>query len=154
MEPFNDALECDRTSAFGSIIGLNRKVTIQTANTIREAAKEGIKVEAIIAPSYNEQALKAPVSCEGSVESWQRGSCHGTRICQAGAPCNRRTAASRSETGTRLAQEELKVVSKRAPTDAEIESLLFAWKACKHVKSNCILYWRKLPRLSGSAPDR
>ena len=41
-----------------------------------------------------------------------------------------------------IAQDELRVVSKRTPTDAEVESLLFAWKACKHVKSNCILLAR------------
>ena len=38
-----------------------------------------------------------------------------------------------------LSPDALKVVTQRAPTDAEIKSLLFAWKACKHVKSNCIL---------------
>ena len=56
---FTKALECDRTSAFGSIVGLNRKVTIQTANTIREAANAGVKIDAIIAPSYTEKALRA-----------------------------------------------------------------------------------------------
>ena len=56
QEAFTNALECDRTSAFGSIVGLNRKVTIQTANTIREVAKSGIKIEAVIAPSYTEKA--------------------------------------------------------------------------------------------------
>ena len=54
----------------------------------------------------------------------------------------------RNVTGGVLVQEQdvyniekdaLKVVTKRKPTDDEIESLLFAWKACKHVKSNCIL---------------
>ena len=59
QDAFTNALECDRTSAFGSIVGLNRKVTIQTANTIRDAAKSGVKIEAIIAPSYTEKALKA-----------------------------------------------------------------------------------------------
>lgn len=134
---FNDALECDRTSAFGSIIGMNRKVTIQTANTIREAAKAGIKVEAIIAPSYTEQALKALSRVK------QR------RILATGKLSRQPTVKQiRTVTGGLLLQDrdrheivpdELQVVSKRAPTDAELESLLFAWRACKHVKSNCIL---------------
>ena len=137
VEAFNDALECDRTSAFGSIISMNRKVTIQTANTIREAAKAGIKVEAIIAPSYTEQALKALSRVK------QR------RILATGKLSRQPTVKQiRTVTGGLLLQDrdqheivpdELQVVSKRAPTDAELESLLFAWRACKHVKSNCIL---------------
>ena len=63
-DAFTNALECDRTSAFGSIVGLNRKVTIQTANTIREAAQAGIKIDAIIAPSYTEKALACVVPCQ------------------------------------------------------------------------------------------
>ena len=59
QDAFTNALECDRTSAFGSIVGLNRKVTIQTANIIREAANAGVKIDAIIAPSYTEKALRA-----------------------------------------------------------------------------------------------
>ena len=137
VQAFNDALECDRTSAFGSIIGMNRKVTIQTANTIREAAKAGIKVEAIIAPSYTEQALKALSRVK------QR------RILATGTLSQHASVKqARNVIGGLLLQDrdryeieprELQVVTKRTPTDSEIESLLFAWKACKHVKSNCIL---------------
>ena len=137
---FTNALECDRTSAFGSIVGLNRKVTIQTANTIREAAKAGVKIDAIIAPSYTEKALRAlsrvkrrPILETGPLATAQR-----------------RVPAMqiRNLTGGVLVQDAdvhdmaadaLQVVTKRAPTDSEIKSLLFAWKACKHVKSNCIL---------------
>jgi phosphoribosylaminoimidazolecarboxamide formyltransferase/IMP cyclohydrolase len=42
-----------------------------------------------------------------------------------------------------LAKDDLKVVSKRQPSDAEIRALLFAWKVCKHVKSNAIVYARE-----------
>ena len=137
VQAFNDALECDRTSAFGSIVGVNRKVTIQTANTIREAAKAGIKIEAIIAPSYSEQALKALSRVK------QRRVLSTGKLSQ-----NTSVKQVRNVIGGLLLQDrdrreivpdELQVVTKRAPTDAEIDSLLFAWKACKHVKSNCIL---------------
>ena len=137
VRAFNDALECDRTSAFGSIIGVNRKVRIQTANTIREAAKAGIKVEAIIAPSYTEQALKALSRVK------QR------RILAAGKLAQHASVKqARNVIGGLLLQDRdrheialgtLQVVTKREPTETEIESLLFAWRACKHVKSNCIL---------------
>ncbi len=137
QDAFTKALECDRTSAFGSIVGLNRSVTIQTANTIREAAKAGVKIDAIIAPSYTEKALRAlsrvkrrPILETGPFSSTES-------VLQV-----------RNVTGGVLVQDPdihelstdaLKVATQRAPTDAEIASLLFAWKACKHVKSNCIL---------------
>jgi len=136
-DAFTNALECDRTSAFGSIVGLNRKVTIQTANTIREAAQAGVKIDAIIAPSYTEKALRAlsrvkrrPILEVGSLSDTEP-------VLQV-----------RNITGGVLVQDPdvhelsadaLEVATQRAPTDTEIKSLLFAWKACKHVKSNCIL---------------
>ncbi len=136
-DAFTNALDCDRTSAFGSIVGLNRKVTIQTANTIREAAKSGVKIEAVIAPSYTDKALKALSRVESR------------RILEADAFSNvKPTLQIRNVTGGALVQEQdihnidkskLQIVTKREPTEKEIESLLFAWKACKHVKSNCIL---------------
>ena len=144
QEAFTNALECDRTSAFGSIVGLNRKVTIQTANTIREAAKAGVKIDAIIAPNYTEKALHAlsrvkrrPILDTGLLQSSRHTPGAVTGPLQI-----------RNVTGGVLVQEPdvhelsaeaLAVVTQRAPTDAEIKSLLFAWKACKHVKSNCIL---------------
>ncbi len=134
---FTDALDCDRTSAFGSVIGLNRKVTIQTANTIRAAAKSGVKVEAIIAPSYTEKALKALARVRHR------------RILETGKLAQDVSAKQfRNVIGGILVQgrdvhemtpDKLQVVTKQEPTAEEIESLLFAWKACKHVKSNCIL---------------
>ena len=142
QDAFVNALECDRTSAFGSIIGLNRKVTIQTANTIREAANAGVKIDAIIAPSYTDKALRAlsrvkrrPILEVGSLAT----------ETQRSVPA---TMQIRNITGGILVQdpdvhemeaEALQVATKRPPTDDEIKSLLFAWKACKHVKSNCIL---------------
>ena len=137
QDAFTNALECDRTSAFGSIVGLNRKVTIQTANIIREAANAGVKIDAIIAPSYTEKALRAlsrvkrrPILEAGSLSSAEP------------------VSQIRNITGGVLVQDpdvhdldakDLEIATSRAPTEAEIESLLFAWKACKHVKSNCIL---------------
>ena len=137
QDAFTNALECDRTSAFGSIVGLNRKVTLQTANIIREAANAGVKIDAIIAPSYTEKALRAlsrvkrrPILEAGSLSAMEP------------------VLQIRNITGGVLVQDpdvhdldanDLEVVTSCAPTEAEIESLLFAWKACKHVKSNCIL---------------
>ena len=136
-DAFANALECDRTSAFGSIIGLNRKVTIQVANTIREAANAGVKVDAIIAPSYTDKALRA-------LSRVKRRPILEVGALSASEP----VLQIRNITGGILVQDPdvhdmeaaaLQVATKRPPTDEEIKSLLFAWKACKHVKSNCIL---------------
>ncbi len=137
QDAFTNALDCDRTSAFGSIVGLNRKVTIQTANTIREAAQAGVKIDAIIAPSYTDKALRAlsrvkrrPILEVGSLSAAEP------------------LLQIRNITGGILVQDPdirelsadaLEVATQRAPTETEMASLLFAWKACKHVKSNCIL---------------
>ena len=138
QDAFTNALECDRTSAFGSIVGFNRKVTLQTANIIREAANAGVKIDAIIAPSYTEKGLRAlsrvkrrPILEVGSLSETTEP-----------------VLQIRNITGGVLVQDPdvhdldanaLEVVTSSVPTEAEIESLLFAWKACKHVKSNCIL---------------
>ena len=137
QDAFANALECDRTSAFGSIVGLNRKVTIQTANIIREAASAGVKIDAIIAPSYTEKALRALSRVKRRP------------ILEAGSfSAEEPVLQIRNITGGVLVQDpdvhdldanDLEVATSRAPTEAEIESLLFAWKTCKHVKSNCIL---------------
>ena len=136
-DAFTNALKCDRTSAFGSIVGLNRKVTIQTANTIREAAQAGVKIDAIIAPSYTEKALRA-------LSRVKRRPILEVGALSASDP----VLQIRNITGGILVQDPdvhdmeaatLQVATKRPPTDEEIKSLLFAWKACKHVKSNCIL---------------
>ncbi len=137
QDAFNNALECDRTSAFGSIVGLNRKVTVQTANTIRDAARSGVKIEAVIAPSYTEKALRALSRVESR------------RILEAGSLSGSKPVMQvRNVTGGVLIQDpdvqnivksDLQFVTKRKPSDNEIDSLLFAWKTCKHVKSNCIL---------------
>ena len=137
QDAFTNALECDRTSAFGSIVGLNRKVTIQTANIIREAANAGVKIDAIIAPSYTEKALRA-LSRVKRRPILEAGSLSATEP----------VLQIRNITGGVLVQDpdvhdldanDLEVATSRVPTEAEMESLLFAWKACKHVKSNCIL---------------
>ena len=137
QDAFTNALECDRTSAFGSIVGLNRKVTIQTANTIREAAQAGVKIDAIIAPSYTDKALRV-------LSRVKRRPILEVGALSAAEP----VLQIRNITGGVLVQDPdvhdmeaaaLQVATKRKPTDAEIKSLLFAWKACKHVKSNCIL---------------
>ena len=137
QDAFINALDCDRTSAFGSIVGLNRKVTIQTANTIRDAAKSGVKIEAIIAPSYTDKALRALSRVE-SRRILETGSISDSKPIMQMRHINGGVLVQEQDVHN-IEKSDLKVVTKREPTEQEIESLLFAWKTCKHVKSNCIL---------------
>ncbi len=136
-EAFTNALECDRVSAFGSVVGFNRKVTIQTANTLRDAAKSGVKIDAIIAPNYTEKALQA-LSRVKRRPILETGSLHGTEPGFQVRNLNGGVLLQEPDLHEMQA-DALTVVTTREPTDVEVESLLFAWQACKHVKSNCIL---------------
>ena len=133
LEAFNDALRTDPQSAFGGIISFNRGVDASLAEEIISSFKEGI-----IAPSYSEKALEILSSKKN------------LRILESGNLENyHRTPSLRSLDGGWLLQEadevcisisDCKVVSKRKPTNEELEGLDFGWKVVKHVKSNAILF--------------
>jgi phosphoribosylaminoimidazolecarboxamide formyltransferase/IMP cyclohydrolase len=132
VEAYRKALEVDPVSAFGGVIGVNRPVDGAAAE---EMAK--LFLEVIAAPSFDEEA-KAKfagkknlrlVEIAHSPEMWVLKNVSGGILLQ--------------DADTRqLSEADLKVVTKRPPTDEEKRALLFAWKVCKHVKSNAILYAR------------
>jgi phosphoribosylaminoimidazolecarboxamide formyltransferase/IMP cyclohydrolase len=131
-EAYLRALECDPVSAFGGVIGVNRTVDAAAAS---EMAK--LFVEVIAAPAFDEGAKAAfaakknlrLVEVPAGQPRWVLKNISGGLLVQ--------------EADVRqLTEEDLKVVSKRAPTAEEKRALLFAWKVCKHVKSNAILYAR------------
>jgi len=133
VEAYKKALECDPVSAFGGVIGVNRTVD-------GEAAEEMAKLflEAIAAPSFDE-AAKAKfaakknlrlVEIRSAPQKWVLKNVSGGILVQ--------DADVRP-----LREGDLKIVTKRQPTPEEKRALLFAWKVCKHVKSNAILYARE-----------
>ncbi len=137
-EAYKKALRTDPVSAFGGIVALNRPLDA-------EAAAEIIKVfaEVIIAPGISEEAAEIVAAKKN------------LRLLVAdGLPDPRSRAMTvRSVAGGLLMQDrdwgmvgtsDLKVVSKRAPTPAEIADMLFAWKVAKYVKSNAIVYAKDL----------
>ena len=132
VEAYRKALECDPVSAFGGVIGVNRAVDAAAAE---EMAK--LFLEVIAAPAF-EEAAKAKfaakrnlrlVEVSPSPEKWVLKNVSGGILVQ--------DADVRP-----LSESDLKVVTKRQPTPPEKRALLFAWKVCKHVKSNAILYAR------------
>jgi len=131
-EAYRRALECDPVSAYGGVIGVNRAVDAAAAE---EMAK--LFVEVIAAPAFDE-AAKAKFAAKKNLRL--------VEITQAPQPWVLKNVSGgilAQDADVRpLSESDLKVVSKRQPTAEEKRALLFAWKVCKHVKSNAILYAR------------
>lgn len=131
-EAYLRALEADPVSAFGGVIGVNRVID-------GEAAEEMAKlfVEAIAAPAF------APAARERFAA---KKNLRLVEIKPANAPWTMKYVSGgmlAQDADIRpLVQTDLKTVSKRQPTQEEMRALLFAWKVCKHVKSNAIVYAR------------
>jgi phosphoribosylaminoimidazolecarboxamide formyltransferase/IMP cyclohydrolase len=134
VDAYRAAFDCDRTSAFGGIIALNHTLDKDTALEI-----SNIFTEVVIAPDATQEAMEIFAAKKN------------LRLLTTGAMADPRQAAMtiRQVSGGYLVQDkdnghigidDLQVVTKRAPTDAEMHDLLFAWKVAKHVKSNAIVY--------------
>ncbi|WP_341937820.1 bifunctional phosphoribosylaminoimidazolecarboxamide formyltransferase/IMP cyclohydrolase [Marinimicrobium sp. C2-29] len=129
------AFATDPESAFGGIIAFNRELDAATAQAIVERQF----VEVIIAPSISEEAVQA-VKAKKNVRLLACGEWNKERI--GGLDYKRVTGGllvQDKDTGM-VTESELKVATKRAPTEQEIRDLLFAWKVAKFVKSNAIVY--------------
>ncbi len=130
-EAYVKAYEADPVSAFGGIVGLNRDVDKATAVQISQ-----LFAEAVIAPSYSEEAL-AVLTAKKNVRLLTARFGRGGKAFDI-----KRVAGGILVQDADVVQpEEAKytVVSKRAPTEAEMRQMEFAWKVVKHVKSNAIV---------------
>lgn len=137
---FANAYAGDPISAFGSILGFNRALDVATAELL---AEPGRFVEAIIAPGYDEAALEIL----RTRPKWK----NNVRLlrCAAFSEPQPTSYEYRRLSGGLLIQQrddqpdptaEYQVVTNRAPSDDELRDLQFAWRVCKHVKSNAILF--------------
>ncbi len=134
LDAYTRALAADPVSAFGGVIGINREVDAEAAEEIAK-----LFVEAIVAPSFSEAALARFASKKNLRLVQVAGSSSGVKrvIKQVSGGLLLQDA----DTG-HIAASELKVVTERKPSEDEIANLLFAWRVCKHVKSNAIVYAR------------
>ncbi len=132
VEAYGRALEADPVSAFGGVIGVNRPVDGASAEQMAK-----LFVEAIVAPSFSPEArerfaakksLRLLEAKPGALKYVMKAVSGGVLL--------------QDNDWHPIAAADLKVVTERKPTDEEVRSLLFAWKICKHVKSNAILYAR------------
>ncbi len=132
-DAWKKAYEADKVSIFGGIVVLNRELTLNIAEEMMN-----IFLEVVVAPSYDEKALEllktkknirllqlADIEVPQDEKAYDLKKVNGGLIVQ--------TIDSKL-----LPDEELKVVTDRAPSDREMEDLLFAWRVVKYVKSNGI----------------
>jgi phosphoribosylaminoimidazolecarboxamide formyltransferase / IMP cyclohydrolase len=138
LDAYRKALACDPVSAFGGIVAVNRPLDADAARAITD-----IFTEVIIAPGASEEAIAII------------GAKKNLRLLVTGGLPNPRAAGMmvKSVAGGLLVQSRdnavvedmtLKVVTARAPTNAELIDLAFAFRVAKHVKSNTIVYARDL----------
>jgi phosphoribosylaminoimidazolecarboxamide formyltransferase/IMP cyclohydrolase len=138
VEAFKKAYEGDPLSAYGGVLGFNREVDEATAQQITEPNRF---IECVIAPSYGEAAFRLLTTRP----SWKK---NVRLLCTGPIQAAARALDFRRVDGGLLVQTrdveaddfaQAKVVTKRAPTEAEMSDLRFAWTVCKHVKSNAIV---------------
>ncbi|MEJ6655172.1 MAG: bifunctional phosphoribosylaminoimidazolecarboxamide formyltransferase/IMP cyclohydrolase [Pseudomonas sp.] len=129
------AFATDSESAFGGIIAFNRELDADTAKAIVERQF----VEVIIAPSVSTEAREV-IAAKANVRLLECGQWPAERIQDLDYKrVNGGLLVQSRDTGM-ITEADLKVVTKRAPTEKEIHDLIFAWKVAKFVKSNAIVY--------------
>jgi len=153
-QAYEDALACDPVSAFGCIIGLNRVVDLEAAKKIHET----FFVECVVAPGYEPEALELLkkkknrrfLACPELLESKKVGDLvfdpevsdrreHGRKDKVNDVKIIKGGALVQTPDDHQIKESDLKVVTDVSPTAEQTESLLFAWRMVKHVKSNAIL---------------
>ncbi len=133
-EAYTRAYDCDRTSAFGGIVALNGRLDAVTAEAICE-----IFTEVVIAPEADEDAI-AVFAKKKNLRLLTTGALPDpTAPSLAWKQVAGGLLVQDKDTG-RVAASDLRIVTKRAPSEAELADLLFAWRVAKHVKSNAIVY--------------
>ena len=131
-EAYRRALATDPVSAFGGIVAFNKTVDAKVAESVNE-----IFTEVVLAPDFEREAL----------EIFRKKK--NLRVLRVEKSIGGQTIEYRTISGGMLVQtrddlvisaDNLQFVTKKQPTDEEIRALLFAWKVCKHVKSNAIVF--------------
>ncbi|WP_298968435.1 bifunctional phosphoribosylaminoimidazolecarboxamide formyltransferase/IMP cyclohydrolase [uncultured Roseobacter sp.] len=133
-EAYTRAFDCDRTSAFGGIIALNQPLDAATAEEIT-----GIFTEVVIAPGADVGAMDIFSQKKNLRLLTTDGLADSATAALAVRQVSGGYLVQDKDVG-RVAMGDLKVVTKRQPSDQEMADLLFAWTVAKHVKSNAIIY--------------
>ncbi|OIP87636.1 MAG: bifunctional phosphoribosylaminoimidazolecarboxamide formyltransferase/IMP cyclohydrolase [Rhodobacterales bacterium CG2_30_65_12] len=138
LEAYQNAFDCDRTSAFGGIVALNMPLDAKTARAITE-----IFTEVVIAPGASAEAREIFAGKKNlrllTTEALPDPRAGGMTVRQVSGG-----QLYQNKDNGFVSLDDLKVVTKKAPTEDQMRDLLFAWKVAKHVKSNAIVYVKGL----------
>ncbi|MDQ3490069.1 MAG: bifunctional phosphoribosylaminoimidazolecarboxamide formyltransferase/IMP cyclohydrolase [Acidobacteriota bacterium] len=151
-EAYRRALSTDPVSAFGGIVAFNRTVDAEVAKSVNN-----VFTEVIVAPDFNDDALdifkkkknlrvlRVPHSSPPFKGGADAASADGVVVLDRVVEIREYKQISggmlvQTKDVHTVTAADLKVVSKRQPTDGEIRAMLLAWKVCKHVKSNAIVF--------------
>jgi phosphoribosylaminoimidazolecarboxamide formyltransferase / IMP cyclohydrolase len=134
LDAYTKAFACDPVSAFGGVLAFNHIVDAVTAEAVSK-----LFVECIVSPGYADRAQEI-LAAKKNLRLLQ--------LPQGGFEADKELQLKRILGGMLLQQpdlgslagRELRVVSKREPTESELTDMIFAWKVCKHVKSNAIVF--------------
>ncbi|MCR9072269.1 MAG: bifunctional phosphoribosylaminoimidazolecarboxamide formyltransferase/IMP cyclohydrolase [Alphaproteobacteria bacterium] len=133
-EAWEAALACDPVSAFGGIVAANRTMDAATAEKIAR-----IFSEVVIAPDFDPEAMEI-FAAKKNLRVLRTGGMPDPTSAGLAIKNLAGGLLVQSRDGGRVTQADLKVVTKRAPSDAEMRDLLLAFRIAKHVKSNTIVY--------------
>ncbi len=133
IRAYEKAYSTDSKSAFGGIICLNRDVSVEVAEKISE-----IFVEAVIAPSFAPEALEI-LTKKKNIRLLELGSREIDRDKAEAKEIKLVSGGVLVQTPDRAEASELRTVTERKPSEKELSDLRFAWKICRHVKSNAIV---------------
>ncbi|MFQ5777239.1 MAG: bifunctional phosphoribosylaminoimidazolecarboxamide formyltransferase/IMP cyclohydrolase [Terriglobia bacterium] len=141
-EAYEKAYACDPVSAYGSVLGFNQRLTAATAEAMSKRF-----VEAIAAPAYEPPALdilgqKRNLRLLEVSQPSEASGVGGPRLDSLRIRSISGGLLVQEKDCTRLDPAQFRTVTKRAPSPAEMQALLFAWLVSKHVKSNAIVYAR------------
>jgi phosphoribosylaminoimidazolecarboxamide formyltransferase/IMP cyclohydrolase len=136
LDAYTKALACDPVSAYGGVIGLNREVDLAAAEEIAK-----LFVEAIAAPSFSAEARER-FSTKKNLRLLEVHSAPPRPVVKNVSGGLLLQDADTGRVSSTSLDPGLKVVTWRPPTAEELRSLIFAWRVCKHVKSNAIVYAR------------
>jgi phosphoribosylaminoimidazolecarboxamide formyltransferase / IMP cyclohydrolase len=134
VEAYRKALACDQTSAFGGIVALNRPLDADTARAVTE-----IFTEVIIAPDATDEAVKI-VGAKKNLRLLLAGGLPDPRASGVAVKSVAGGLLVQSRDNATVDEMQLRAVTKRAPSAAELDDLRFAFRVAKHVKSNTIVY--------------
>jgi phosphoribosylaminoimidazolecarboxamide formyltransferase / IMP cyclohydrolase len=146
LEAYELAFATDTESAFGGIIAFNRELDGETAQAIVDRQF----VEVIIAPSISAAAIEIAAAKKNvrllACGYWQNATQHNWDYKRVNGGL-----LVQDRDSSLVARADLKVVTKRAPTESEFSDLMFAWRVAKFVKSNAIVYARGLQTIGVGA---